>query len=124
MEPCEDDREAAGKPGSTDGVQRGAAHGPAGQGRAGELISASVGKVQGRFIVGGFGLVCDVDGRFDDCLSHCLAQKWAKSSPFMWELSLLSLEKAAVCSVDHDKDCFFKRNLIFGIVLEQFSLSH
>lgn len=64
-----------------------------------------------------------VAGRFDERLSHCLAQKWGIFSPFMWEPFLPSLEKAGVCSVDHDKDCFLK-NFIFGIFSEQFSLSH
>lgn len=62
MEPCEDDWKAVGKPCSTDGVQRRAAHGPLGQRRAGELISASGSEGQGLFINGGFGIVCDGDG--------------------------------------------------------------
>lgn len=62
VEPCEDDWKAVGKPCSTNGVQRGAAYGPIGQRRAGELISASGWEGQGHFIGWGFGLVCDVDG--------------------------------------------------------------
>lgn len=32
----------------------------------------------------------------DQCLRHCLAWKWTKFSPFMWDPFLLSLDKARV----------------------------
>lgn len=113
VQPRENDGEAAGKPCSTDGVQRGAAHGASGQRQAGELIPASTWEGRGHFIVWGFGLVRDVEYWFNgvvQCLSHCLSQIWMNFSPFMWEPFLLSLEKACVSSVDHDKDCFFKKS--------------
>lgn len=59
---------------------------------------------------------------FDGCLSHCLAQKWAESSPFMWEPFLLRLEKAGVRSVGHDKDCFLKKKKILFLAFSWSSI--
>lgn len=81
VEPCEDDGEAVGKPRSTDGLQRGAAHGPVGQRQAGELIPASTWEGRGHFIgVLALFVMLKVGNGADQCLRHCLAWKWTKFS--------------------------------------------
>lgn len=47
-----------------------------------------------------------VDGRLDECLSHCLAQKWAKSSLLLSGNRFFLVWRKLVY-VD-DKDCFLK----------------
>lgn len=106
VESCEDDRQTAGEPCSTDGLQWRAAHRPFGQRQAGELMSCTDREWRGRFKVGpcsgclnqGKGVdVCDflcwAKGVWD---VHDRGERWGLSS-FMEAPLLLALGNVLWC---------------------------